>query len=272
MRRNENMIRLTTTALLMALAIILSRVPGLSTYLIIGGVQLVKISFGSIPILISGLICGPFYGALCGAGSDIIGSFINPAGAYFPGFTIDTMLFGLLPPLLLKLVKGQDIKEFFSSMILVAVCTIGLYANIPFVNQIKVGELKFEINTLWTVLIPLIYLALFSVVSLVFFLLSKNRKKKEGFSFLDISLAFYIKEFIITPYLASLWLYYYYGISYSFSFVNQLFVRGIQIIPFIIISYLIMIPISIVSRPLIASTYGEKKKIYSKVNGGKRLA
>ena len=54
----------------------------------IGGVQGLRISFGELPIMLSGFLFGPVVGGITGIAADLIGVLVNPQGAYFPGFTI----------------------------------------------------------------------------------------------------------------------------------------------------------------------------------------
>lgn len=90
--------RISTKVLVMAsffvgINIILSR---------IGAIMLfnnsVRMSFGNVPLIISGIMLGPLAGFLTGIVSDLLGFLINShGGAYHPGFTISAGLTGLIP-------------------------------------------------------------------------------------------------------------------------------------------------------------------------------
>ena len=99
---------LITIALLSAISIILTRF--FSVMLPIGGILGVRISFGDIPIILSGLLFGPLAGALTGAVSDVIGAVFLSAYGYFPGFTLSAALVGAIPPIVLMIFKGKDLK------------------------------------------------------------------------------------------------------------------------------------------------------------------
>ncbi len=93
----------------------------------------VRISFGDVPIILSGLLFGPLAGALAGVASDTIGAiFLSPFG-YFPGFTLSAALTGAIPPLVLSLFKAKDLKI---SHIFIAI----------FITDVVVS---FFLNTLW---------------------------------------------------------------------------------------------------------------------------
>ena len=57
----------------------------------------VKIGFSTIAIAVTGMIYGPFVSALVGGLGDALSYILNPVGgSYFPGFTINGMVIGLL--------------------------------------------------------------------------------------------------------------------------------------------------------------------------------
>lgn len=56
-----------------------------------------QISFAFLPLAVCCMMFGPAVGAIMGAVSDILGCVVNPAaGVYFPGFTLNAILMGLL--------------------------------------------------------------------------------------------------------------------------------------------------------------------------------
>ena len=93
-------------SLLIALNIVLTRVA--SIRINIGAVEGIRIGFGSFPIILAGLIFGPAGGGIVGAVGDIVGYYINPAGAYVPLFTLSAALTGIIPPLVLRMTKRQN--------------------------------------------------------------------------------------------------------------------------------------------------------------------
>ncbi|NLJ74293.1 MAG: folate family ECF transporter S component [Firmicutes bacterium] len=90
----------TNLGLLTAISIVLTRVFGF--IIPIAGVGALRISFGEIPIMLSGILFGPVAGAVTGVAADLIGYAINShGGAFFPGFTLTAALTGIIPGLLL---------------------------------------------------------------------------------------------------------------------------------------------------------------------------
>lgn len=93
--------KMAYTGLFIAISVIFTRFFAGNIYLL--GIFALRLSFGEVPIMLSGILLGPVYGAICGALSDIIGYAINPVGGpYFPGFTLASALTGLIPGLIAK--------------------------------------------------------------------------------------------------------------------------------------------------------------------------
>lgn len=87
---------LITASLLAAVAVVLTRFFGIP-------LGIYRISLGTIPIMLSGIILGPFWGFATGTVADLVGVLINSQGGpYFPGFTLTTALVGFLPGFFLK--------------------------------------------------------------------------------------------------------------------------------------------------------------------------
>ncbi len=96
---------LVKAAMLTALSIILSRILGIQL------TQDIKISFGTLPLMLSGILFGPLLGALSGLAADLIGIMINLGGAYHPGFTLGAVLTGMVPGIMFKYGKRKDISN-----------------------------------------------------------------------------------------------------------------------------------------------------------------
>lgn len=128
------------SSFLITLSIILTRV--LSLRFAIGGVEGIRIGFGSLPIIFGGILMGPLAGGLIGALSDILGYFINPLGAYMPHFSFTAFLTGFIPGLIfyylfnqklsyLSLIVSISVGQLISSVLLVPLFLDMLF-GVPF--------------------------------------------------------------------------------------------------------------------------------------------
>jgi len=86
--------RLATVAILVAIEIVLSRFCSIQT-------PIVKIGFGFIPMAIVAALYGPIWAGAAYGVADFLGATLFPIGPYFPGFTLTSILTGLLFGLLL---------------------------------------------------------------------------------------------------------------------------------------------------------------------------
>lgn len=91
----SNVQPLVALAMLLAIRVIVGIFAN-STMALFG--NMVKISVNFLPIAIAAALFGPVGAALVGGLGDIISFFVNPAsgGAYFPGFTLNGILTGLI--------------------------------------------------------------------------------------------------------------------------------------------------------------------------------
>ena len=115
----SNKIRnLSLAGLFVALSIVLARF--FAGDILLGGTSVLRISFGPVPIYLSGMLLGPVYGAITGILSDTLGYLVKPLGPYFPGFTLNGALSGLIPALLVKYYRE---KESWTRLFLIVVPT-----------------------------------------------------------------------------------------------------------------------------------------------------
>ncbi len=80
--------KLAVSAILVALAVVLTRVLAINT-------MLVKIGFGFVPIIVAAIYFGPFYTGVIAAIADVVGTLMFPVGAFNPAFTVTAFLSGL---------------------------------------------------------------------------------------------------------------------------------------------------------------------------------
>ena len=112
-----------------------------------GGVEGIRIGLGRLPIILGGIIFGPLAGGLIGAFSDLLGYFINPIGAYMPHFTLTSALTGIIPAIILILMKKDEPNVFDLGIAIATGQVITSIILIPYFLNILFG-------LPWKVLIP----------------------------------------------------------------------------------------------------------------------
>lgn len=138
--------KITLSALLLALTIILTRITPLQNFPLI---PWVRISLGPALIIFSSLLCGPLYGAIVGAGSDILGIVLFPNSLGYginPLFTIVYGLLGILPWLiywLIKRIKNPHIP--FICLISASILMFGALVYFIFFSSIIAANYNFEL-------------------------------------------------------------------------------------------------------------------------------
>ena len=58
--------------------------------------EFIRIGFSFLTLAISGMLYGPIIGGIFGALGDIINYFVRPSGPFFPGFTLNNILTGVI--------------------------------------------------------------------------------------------------------------------------------------------------------------------------------
>lgn len=111
-QQKRSKIRMTTNvmvraSLLTATSVLLKSI--FEVYIPLAGLPALRINLTSVPIILSGIICGPLAGLLTGTLSDILCFIIKPSGPYFLGFTLTCALTGLIPGLIFKYLKKKKI-------------------------------------------------------------------------------------------------------------------------------------------------------------------
>lgn len=103
---------LARAAILTALSVILTR------FFSIMLTENLRIGLGTLPIMLSGFMFGPVVGGITGFVADAVGVLINPMGSFHPGFTLSSILQGLLPGLVSMFLMKDKKKLTMSALIL----------------------------------------------------------------------------------------------------------------------------------------------------------
>ncbi|MBC3887079.1 folate family ECF transporter S component [Acetobacterium paludosum] len=100
--------------LLIAISIVLKIL--FEVYIPLGGFPSLRLNITALPIMLSGILLGPFAGFAVGIISDLMCFIIKPGGPFFIGFTVASGLTGFIPGLLFMLLRKKKTKylEWFN--------------------------------------------------------------------------------------------------------------------------------------------------------------
>lgn len=126
-RGRINTIVIVQAGFLTALSIVLTRFFSIMVPLV-AGLPTLRLGFGELPIILSGLLFGPIVGGMTGLIADLIGAWAFPQGPFFIGFTLSSMLWGILPGIygnyLRKKAENGNPFTFKKVFLIVAICTV----------------------------------------------------------------------------------------------------------------------------------------------------
>lgn len=116
---------LVIASFLVAMNIVLTR---LGAIMLFGGT--IRLSFGNIPLVLSGMLLGPVAGAMVGFVSDMLGFMINSHGsAFHPGFTLSSVLTGVIPGIIVmfsRKTKLSTLNILISNILVFLIVSLGL--------------------------------------------------------------------------------------------------------------------------------------------------
>ncbi len=208
-RRLNSTSNLVKAALLAAISIILTRI--FSIMIPLGGLPALRVGFGGLPLMLSGILLGPLFGGATGFVADVVGYLMNPQGAYFPGFTLSSSLMGIVPGLLFRTLKIQNHKFNFKvvNTIMIVAFLMGL-TWVTLVSQVasitKEGIKVSDTSSLYLFSAVFIVAILFIVMP---YWLSKNLKQSSGNIDLDkliftVMLTYILVSLILNTYWLSI--------------------------------------------------------------------
>ena len=114
--------KIIIAALLLAASVVINRFLSVNT-------SILSIGFTFVPLMLSGIILGPKYSLLIAGLSDLIGALLFPFGSYFVGYTISSILTGLVYGLLLYNKEGFVFNKKFLIRLLIAILIVCILIN-----------------------------------------------------------------------------------------------------------------------------------------------
>ncbi|MCX5774764.1 MAG: folate family ECF transporter S component [Firmicutes bacterium] len=157
-------LKITTAAMLMCLAIIFTRL------IVIDIPPFIRIGIGAVPVIFASVILGPIYGGVIGALSDILGFFLFPhtAAIYTPFVTISGILLGVIPYFIFALTKKlrYQKKPWPLSYLLMTTVWVFLFIYVMTTGQVTIRldentSITYVFDIYWKVLTPIITAIIF---------------------------------------------------------------------------------------------------------------
>ena len=104
-------------AFMVALEIVLSKLVSVN-------ISFLRIGFGFLPIAILAILYGPIWAGVGYAIGDVIGGFLFPTGAFFPGFTVTAALTGAIFGIVLYNKKITFVRALVASALVCILCNL----------------------------------------------------------------------------------------------------------------------------------------------------
>ncbi|MDD3865313.1 MAG: folate family ECF transporter S component [Candidatus Izemoplasmatales bacterium] len=235
---------ITSIAMLVAIGIILAEVvqisypPGSATFL--------RFSLGYITIIIVGILYGPIYGMIAGLIQDILGFYVATLlslflpwvaspGAFFIGYTVNAVLYGLISGLLFK--KTFKNEDHIYCVLSFVISGVMLFASVWFFfnpDQVRASYLTATDKQIIAGISMAVAL-LMSVMNFIYY--KKPVEKRPPFKMVFmLTILYIITSLILTP----IWIVYFYmGYFSSVTYV----------------SFWALLPIRIVKMPIDIAIY-----------------
>ncbi len=198
---------------------------------------IIRFGIGFLPLMIISIILGPRIGIYSALIQDVGGYLIyalifGPSGPFFPGFTLNALLFGLVPGLIYNLnLQGKRLFTYINLTLVIGLIGFAVYSfyDMPNILVSINSEVEFEPWVLYAILV----IGLVGLVSILAFII---KHRKEDDSSHRIIFTVIVLMLVINLFLTPLWVQILYGIP----MIAQLPLRLVKV-PFEVFIYSILL-------------------------------
>nr|WP_302596801.1 folate family ECF transporter S component [uncultured Cellulosilyticum sp.] len=246
-----NLFPMAATALLVAISIVLS---SMVIYIPLFGFPSVRFSVSGIPVFLAGSLFGGVYGAIAGFLSDIIGFLFTSNGApYHPGFTINSILVGLIPGVIFAQIKKRQITASFNkiNLGLGIAAAIGAIIYINFIGIHEIENLGTVMGMPTHIVLSILMVIILVALAVVTAFVQKRFSESDHLYAIDKIIFITIINFIVVQLICTpVWLNQMYNIPVMASIMVRIFKSLIDIPLQVMFLYIILkaLPVSIKSR------------------------
>jgi ECF transporter S component (folate family) len=118
--------KVVLAGLLLAVLIVFQRYISIET-------QFLRLSLAYVPLILIGTLLGPVWGAIIGVAGDLLGMLLMPKASFFPGFTLNALLIGIIYGTLLY---NRPNNKSYLIRLVISILIVHLFVNLG-------------LNTLW---------------------------------------------------------------------------------------------------------------------------
>ncbi|MGB4984240.1 MAG: folate family ECF transporter S component [Erysipelotrichaceae bacterium] len=194
------------------------------------GFPSLRIGFSQLPLMLSGVILGPFFGVLTAVVGDLLGLLLNPTDFPFFGFMLSEVIVAFIPAAVFGLFRKYDDKQ--SSRLVIYLLTVVAVGVVVFTLSnfsLKFGDQVMQLNLFSRLLILVVLVSFLVAIYFIMTLLQKHLKKSDVFSLNKWIFCVILIEIVVNICLHPLWLQVMYGIPYMGSAVVRI-VKGVIMI------------------------------------------
>lgn len=114
-KNKTNVMTTVVSGLLVALSIVFTKI------LVFMPTETLRVGIGKVPIMLAGFLFGSMNGGVVGIAADLVGLAINPQGPPHLGFTLSSMLWGVIPGISRNISRKLGREKSYSNIEIVTV-------------------------------------------------------------------------------------------------------------------------------------------------------
>lgn len=177
-----------------------------------------RFSLAQVPVIISGMLLGPIWGAGVGIVTDLLNYIVKPGGMFYPGFTFTSAMTGFIPGLIYYFLKRNPKNKLNFNILNIGsfvILILGLKGILIYKGIFKLTEGVLFYNSqqiMWWKII--LFLIIFIIYMIFLFILNCRNRKNGLYSMDKIIFTVTLSGVVCTVLLNTLFLMELYGSSF----------------------------------------------------------
>ena len=233
MRNKKHLLRITISALFIAISIVLTRF-----FVFPYGPTFFRLTLGNVPIILGGILMGPIYGALIGFGADIVGATLFPSGNFLIFPMISSIFYGAIPGLVFMVLRKYRTKIRLP-LVYPSIAVLYLLGVIYFLLQSTLTnpfdrQVSYTLTPMVKVISLIVSALLVAGLLVALFFTDRRLKLKDSYQNVlpsDFAMTIIITELIVDVIYTPIWKHYFFGLPYLFAlFVHILILLTLLIL------------------------------------------